>query len=417
MSEIKAINYDLVIIGGGSAGLASAISAYKNGTRSIVIIEKDKYLGGILNQCIHNGFGLHTFKEELTGPEYATRYIQVVQEYGIECKLNTMVLKITKDLKVHISNQEGYQIINAKAIICSTGCSERTRGNIATPGSRPQGVITAGLAQRYLNIDGYLVGKKVFILGSGDIGLIMARRMVLEGAEVLGVAEIMPYSNGLNRNIVQCLEDYNIPLYLHHTVKKIIGKDKIEKIIISPVDDNLNFIEGKDLEFEVDTLLLSVGLIPSNPLLSEIGVKMHPKTKGPIVDANYQTSVPGIFACGNSLHVHDLVDFVSKEAETAGLKASEYANKPFAFFSDINVEAGKNISYVLPQVLNVSSENIELKFRVKEPLSLCNVVIKNNGETIKNIKKQYLLPAEMININIKTDDLIQGTLSIEVEKI
>lgn len=417
MSEIKAINYDLVIIGGGSAGLASAISAYKNGTKSIVIIEKDKYLGGILNQCIHNGFGLHTFKEELTGPEYATRYIQVVQEYGIECKLNTMVLKITKDLKVHISNQEGYQIINAKAIICSTGCSERTRGNIATPGSRPQGVITAGLAQRYLNIDGYLVGKKVFILGSGDIGLIMARRMVLEGAEVLGVAEIMPYSNGLNRNIVQCLEDYNIPLYLHHTVKKIIGKDKIEKIIISPVDDNLNFIEGKDLEFEVDTLLLSVGLIPSNPLLSEIGVKMHPKTKGPIVDANYQTSVPGIFACGNSLHVHDLVDFVSKEAETAGLKASEYANKPFAFCSDINVEAGKNISYVLPQVLNVSSENIELKFRVKEPLSLCNVVIKNNGETIKNIKKQYLLPAEMININIKTDDLIQGTLSIEVEKI
>lgn len=417
MSEIKAINYDLVIIGGGSAGLASAISAYKNGTRSIVIIEKDKHLGGILNQCIHNGFGLHTFKEELTGPEYATRYIQVVQEYGIECKLNTMVLKITKDLKVHISNQEGYQIINAKAIICSTGCSERTRGNIATPGSRPQGVITAGLAQRYLNIDGYLVGKKVFILGSGDIGLIMARRMVLEGAEVLGVAEIMPYSNGLNRNIVQCLEDYNIPLYLHHTVKKIIGKDKIEKIIISPVDDNLNFIEGKDLEFEVDTLLLSVGLIPSNPLLSEIGVKMHPKTKGPIVDANYQTSVPGIFACGNSLHVHDLVDFVSKEAETAGLKASEYANKPFAFCSDINVEAGKNISYVLPQVLNVSSENIELKFRVKEPLSLCNVVIKNNGETIKNIKKQYLLPAEMININIKTDDLIQGTLSIEVEKI
>lgn len=417
MSEIKAINYDLVIIGGGSAGLASAISAYKNGTRSIVIIEKDKYLGGILNQCIHNGFGLHTFKEELTGPEYATRYIQVVQEYGIECKLNTMVLKITKDLKVHISNQEGYQIINAKAIICSTGCSERTRGNIATPGSRPQGVITAGLAQRYLNIDGYLVGKKVFILGSGDIGLIMARRMVLEGAEVLGVAEIMPYSNGLNRNIVQCLEDYNIPLYLHHTVKKIIGKDKIEKVIISPVDDNLNFIEGKDLEFEVDTLLLSVGLLPSNPLLLEIGVKMHPKTKGPIVDANYQTSVPGIFACGNSLHVHDLVDFVSKEAETAGLKASEYVNKPFAFCSDITVETGKNISYVLPQFLNVSCGNIELKFRVKEPLSLCNVVIKNNGKTIKNIKKQYMLPAEMININIRTDDLVQGTLSIEVEKI
>lgn len=409
--------YDLVIIGGGSAGLASAISAYKNGTKSIVIIEKDKYLGGILNQCIHNGFGLHTFKEELTGPEYASRYVKIVEEYNIECKLNTMVLKITSDLKVHISNSEGYKVIQTKAIICSTGCSERTRGNIATPGSRPQGVLTAGLAQRYLNIDGYLVGKKVFILGSGDIGLIMARRMVLEGAKVLGVAEIMPYSNGLNRNIVQCLEDYNIPLYLHHTVRKIIGKDKIEKIIVSPVDDNLNFIEGKDLEFEVDTLLLSVGLIPSNPLLEAIGVKIHPKTKGPIVDANYQTSIPGIFACGNSLHVHDLVDFVSNEGDKAGQKASEYIKNHFAFCDDIEVENGQSINYVLPQYLNISDEEVELKFRVKEPISSCNIVIKNNEKTLKKIKKQYMLPAEMTTIKINTSGLTMGKLTIEVERI
>ncbi len=417
MSERIDLFYDLVIIGGGSAGLASAISAYKNGTKSIVIIEKDKYLGGILNQCIHNGFGLHTFKEELTGPEYASRYVRIVEEYNIECKLNTMVLEITNDLKVHISNSEGYKVIQAKAIICSTGCSERTRGNIATPGSRPQGVLTAGLAQRYLNIDGYLVGKKVFILGSGDIGLIMARRMVLEGAKVLGVAEIMPYSNGLNRNIVQCLEDYNIPLYLHHTVRKIIGKDKIEKIIVSPVDDNLNFIEGKDLEFEVDTLLLSVGLIPSNPLLEAIGVKINPKTKGPVVDANYQTSIPGIFACGNSLHVHDLVDFVSNEGDKTGKKASEYIKNHFAFCKDIEVESGQNINYVLPQYLNIQDEIIELKFRVKEPISSCNIVIKNNNKIVKKIKKQYMLPAEMTNIKINTSGFTMGKLTVEVERI
>lgn len=274
------INYDLIIIGGGSAGIASAIGAYKNGIKNILILEKNDELGGILTQCIHNGFGLHKFKEELTGPEYAAKVILELKELGIEYKLKAMVLKITKDLEVHYSSSiDGYKIIKAKSIIMATGCSERTRGNINLYGDRSSGVMTAGLAQRYINIDGYMVGKKVFILGSGDIGLIMARRLVLEGAEVLGVAEIMPYSNGLSRNVVQCLNDYNIPLYLQHTVKQTIGKNRLEKIILVQVDDKFNFIEGTEKEFEVDTLLLSVGLVPSIVLLENLGVEINPKDK------------------------------------------------------------------------------------------------------------------------------------------
>lgn len=413
--------YDLIIIGGGSAGMASALGAYFENIRNILILEKDAYLGGILNQCIHNGFGLHTFKEELTGPEYASRFIEMINKCNSEnndsiiCKLNTMVLDITDDLIVTYSNdKEGIVIAKGKAIVMATGCSERTRGNIAIPGSRPAGILTAGLAQRYLNIDGYLVGKNIFILGSGDIGLIMARRMTLEGAKVLGVCELMPYSNGLNRNIVQCLNDYDIPLYLSHTVKKIIGKDRLEKIVIAKVDDKFDFIEGTELEFAVDTLLLSVGLIPSNPLLNQLQTKFDAKTKGPVVDSNYQTSTKGIFACGNSLHVHDLVDYVSEEGKLAGIKAARYIKNLLSEEEKIDLLPGNGLNYLLPSTLYVNSGEVILKFRVKKPYGKSQIIIKNDNEVIKKINKLYLLPAEMQTITIDTNNYKGGKITVEV---
>lgn len=413
--------YDLIIIGGGSAGMASALGAYFENIRNILILEKDAYLGGILNQCIHNGFGLHTFKEELTGPEYASRFIEMINKCNFEnndsiiCKLNTMVLDITEDLIVTYSNdKEGIVIAKGKAIVMATGCSERTRGNIAIPGSRPAGILTAGLAQRYLNIDGYLVGKNIFILGSGDIGLIMARRMTLEGAKVLGVCELMPYSNGLNRNIVQCLNDYDIPLYLSHTVKKIIGKDRLEKIVIAKVDDKFDFIEGTELEFAVDTLLLSVGLIPSNPLLNQLQTKFDAKTKGPVVDSNYQTSTKGIFACGNSLHVHDLVDYVSEEGKLAGIKAAKYIKNLLSEEEKIDLLPGNGLNYLLPSTFYVNSGEVILKFRVKKPYGKSQIIIKNDNEVIKKINKLYLLPAEMQTITIDTNNYKGGKITVEV---
>lgn len=406
--------FDVVIIGGGASGLASAVSCHDKGIKNILIIEKESYLGGILLQCIHNGFGLHKFKTELCGPEYANRYIEEVNIRNIEFLVDTFVESISKDkIITYYSKSDGLVKIKAKSIVCTTGCSERTREAINIPGSRPSGIYTAGLAQKYINIEGYFVGKRIFILGSGDIGLIMARRMKLEGADVLGVAEIMPYSNGLKRNIVLCLEDFNIPLYLSHTIKEIIGDKRLEKIIVSKVDKNKQFIKGSEFTIDVDCLLLSVGLIPSNPLLEKIGVEMDLVTSGPIVDEYNQTSVDGVFCCGNSLQVHDLVDYVSFEGEVTAGGVYKYLTNQISSTNQIKVIPGKNISYVIPQYIK-QEEKTKISFRVKSPLE--NIVIKvyQNNILIKSIKKQYIYPSVMEILTI--DNFNNGEIVIDIEE-
>ena len=401
--------YEIVVIGGGSAGIAAAVSAYENGCKDILVIERDKELGGILLQCIHNGFGLHMFGEELAGPSYAERWIDKLKEKGISYKTGSMVTHLGKDKVVeYVNPQDGYVHVKGKAIILAMGCRERTRGAIAIPGFRPSGIWTAGTAQRYLNMEGFLVGKKVFILGSGDIGLIMARRMTLEGAEVLGVAELMPYSNGLPRNMKQCLDDFDIPLYLSHTITNIEGKERINGIEIMQVDEKLQPIKGTEKHFEVDTLLLSVGLIPENALSEEADIILHPRTKGATVDETYQTTTPGIFACGNVLHVHDLVDFVSDEGEKAGKAAVKYVKGELHVGKYFQTEAGEGIGYVLPERINVDNieDKIEFMFRVRNKYKNVKIGIYSDGKLLREIKKPHMAPAEMEKISCKKEELI-----------
>ncbi len=402
---------DLVIIGGGAAGLSAAIAA-KDPKLNILLIERDNRLGGILNQCIHSGFGLHMFNEELTGPEYANRFIEELKKGQIDVMLNTTVIDIKKEdtFNLTLSNIEnGLVNLNAKAVIIASGCYERTRGQVCLPGTRPKGIMTAGSAQRYLNMDGYLVGKKVFILGSGDIGLIMARRFVLEGAEVLGVAEIMPYSNGLPRNILQCLDDFNIPLYLSHTITDIKGIDKLESITISQVDDNFCIIEGTEKNFDVDTLLLSVGLIPDIGLFDEIDVNRSEITRSMTVDQNYMSSVAGLYICGNALHVHDLVDFVSIEGEKVGLSAKTNLLNPITNnHLQKEIKFNDNIRYTVPQRVDFNNltDDISVFFRVNCKIDKAVLTVYQGKKEIMKKRLRYLQPAIMQNIIIKKKDLI-----------
>ena len=400
------MNKELIIIGGGPAGLAAAREAFDQGIRDILIIERDRQLGGILNQCIHNGFGLHRFKEELTGPEYAAKYIELLRQTCVEVKSDTMVIHLTEDKQVHcVSAEGGYEIFTAKAVILAMGCRERTRGAISIPGSRACGVFTAGAAQRYLNIDGYLVGKRVVILGSGDIGLIMARRMTLEGAKVLAVVELMPYSNGLNRNIVQCLEDFQIPLYLSHTVTNVIGKGRIRQVVVSRVDENKAPIPGTEITFDCDTLLLSVGLIPENELSREAGIQLDRRTNGPVVYENMETSLPGVFACGNVLHVHDLVDYVSMEAAAAGKAAAEYLRGNMPQGESVSICNGPGIGYTVPQRVHPGTEDFEISFRVTAPMENKQITLRCGDRVISSAKRSKLLPAEMEKLKVKKEQL------------
>ena len=417
--------YDIVIIGGGPAGLAAAVSARDNGIESILILERDRELGGILNQCIHNGFGLHTFKEELTGPEYAARYEEQVFRRGIEYKLNTMVMDISHDKVVTAMNrEEGLFEIQAKAVILAMGCRERSRGALNIPGYRPAGIFSAGTAQRLVNMEGFMPGREVVILGSGDIGLIMARRMTLEGAKVKVVAELMPYSGGLKRNIVQCLNDYDIPLKLSHTVVDIRGKERLTGITLAAVDEKGKPIPGTEEDYTCDTLLLSVGLIPENELSGSMGVEMNRVTSGPVVNESLETNIEGVFACGNVLHVHDLVDFVSEEAAAAGKNAAKYVmdGERARSGQEIVLKAVDGVRYTVP--CTVHPEQMEdtqiVRFRVGNVYKNCYIGVYFDDERVMHRKRPVMAPGEMEEIKLEKDKLLLHpelkTITIKVEE-
>ena len=419
--------FELIVIGGGPAGLAAACRAWEDGLRRILVVERDKELGGILNQCIHNGFGLHRFQEELTGPEYAGRFLEMLRATGVQVQLDTMALQLVPGQAgaphtVHcVSAQHGYQALETAAVVLAMGCRERTRGAIAIPGERPSGIFTAGTAQRYLNMEGYMVGRRVVILGSGDIGLIMARRMSLEGAKVLACVELMPYSSGLTRNIVQCLQDYGIPLYLSHTVTGIRGHDRLEQVTVSRVDEQRMPIPGTEMVFECDTLLLSVGLIPENELTRQAGIGMDTRTGGAVVYENMETSVPGIFACGNVVHVHDLVDYVSAESERAGAAAAAYVQAARrADGAVLEVKNGTGVSYTVPQHVRAGAHRAEVFFRVNRVLGASRIVVQDAaGVQIAQYRRERMAPGEMEHIVLPAVLLqkAQGALTLHAQEV
>ncbi|MDR0374420.1 MAG: FAD-dependent oxidoreductase, partial [Treponema sp.] len=394
--------YNVIVVGGGPAGLAAGISAAEQGAKSVLILERNDTLGGILNQCIHNGFGLHYFKEEMTGPEYAQRFIEQLPKYpAIEILTGAMVLNISPDRTVYaIHAENGYMQLAADAIVLSMGCRERTRGAIGIPGARPSGIFTAGAAQLYMNIEGFAIGKRIVILGSGDIGLIMARRLTLEGAKVLGVYEVLPYSSGLTRNIVQCLEDYDIPLYLSHTVTDIRGDRRVEQVVVQPVDEWRRPIPGAEQTLDCDTLLLSVGLIPENELSRQAGLEISPRTSGPVVYENMETSVPGVFACGNVAHVHDLVDFVTAESVRAGAAAAQYVRKKPE--KVIHVQNGEGVGYTVPQKIRLENveKSVDIFFRSTAIYKTSKIEVKSGDTMIASFKREHLAPGEMEKITL-----------------